>query len=123
MLMDFYANTHPDFNLHQEQREMMGGNYYPLDFGSYDKDKMLSMQYSAEDGLSGTVLIYKRADVNKSEYTVKLNGLVPSQTYSIYDIDSPEKVYDITGEKLMSEGFTLTLPEGEKAIFLMYNVK
>lgn len=123
MLMDFYANTHPDFNLHQEQREMMGGNYYPLDFGSYDKGKMLSMQYSAEDGLSGTVLIYKRADVNKSEYTVKLNGLVPSQTYSIYDIDSPEKVYDITGEKLMSEGFTLTLPEGEKAIFLMYNAK
>ena len=123
VLMDFFANTHPDFNLHHEQREMMIGNYYPLDFGSYDKDKMLSMQYSADDGLSGTVLIYKRADVNDSEYTVKFNGLVPSQTYSIYDIDTPEKVYESTGEKLMNEGFTLTLPEGEKAIFLMYNAK
>ncbi len=123
MLMDFFSNTHPDFNLHQEQRELMSGNYYPLDFGSFDKDKMHSMQYSAEDGLSGTALIYKRPDVNKSEYTVKLNGLVPSKTYGVYDVDSPETVYDITGEELMNNGFTVKLPEGEKAIFLMYKAK
>lgn len=123
MLMDFFSNTHPDFSFHKEQRELMGGNYYPLDFGSFDKDKMLAMQFSSEDALTGTALVYKRADVTDTEYTVKLNGLLPSQTYSVYDTDYPETVYTLTGEELMNEGITLKLPEGEKAIILMFNAQ
>ena len=99
----------------------MGGNYYPLDFGSFDDDKILAMQFSAENALSGTALIYKREKVNDTEYTVKLNGLVASKTYKVYDVDKPEKVYTLTGEKLMNEGITLKLPEGQKAIILMFN--
>ena len=123
MLMDFFSHTHPEFSFHTEQRELMAGNYYPLDFGSFDKDKMHAMQFSTEDALKGTVLIYKRAEVTDTEYTVKLNGLVSSETYSVYDTDYPEKVYDMTGEELMNEGLTITLPEGEKAILLMFNAK
>lgn len=123
MLMDFYAHTNPDFGFYHEQRELMAGNYYPLDFGSYDKNKMHAMQFSFDDGLSGTALVYKRANVMKTEYTVKLNGLVTSATYDVYDIDSPENVYTLTGEELMNKGITLTLPDGEKAIILMYNSK
>ncbi len=123
MLMDFYANTHPDFSFHKEQRELMTGRYYPLDFGSFDKNKMHAMQYSTDDGLAGTALIYKRPDVAKTEYTVKLNGLAPAKTYSIYDIDTPETVYTVTGEELMNKGLSISLPDGEKAIFLMYNAK
>ncbi len=121
MLMDFYAHTNPDFGYYHEQRELMAGNYYPLDFGSFDKNKMHAMQYSSEDALSGTALVYKRANVNDTEYTVKLNGLVSSRTYNVYDIDYPETIYTLTGEELMNEGITLTLPDGEKAIILMYN--
>ena len=123
MLMDFYAHTNPDFGFYHEQRELMAGNYYPLDFGSYDKNKMHAMQFSSDDGRSGTALVYKRANVMKTEYTVKLNGLVTSATYDVYDIDSPENVYILTGEELMNKGITLTLPDGEKAIILMYNSK
>ncbi len=123
MLMDFFSNTHPDFSFHKEQRELMAGNYYPLDFGSFDKDKMLAMQYSTEDALSGTALVYKRADVKDTEYNVKLNGLISSQTYNVYDTDYPETVYSLTGEELMNEGITLNLPDGEKAIILMYNAQ
>lgn len=123
MLMDFYAHTNPDFGFYHEQRELMAGNYYPLDFGSYDKNKMHAMQFSADDALSGTALIYKRANVMKTEYTVKLNGLVSSATYDVYDIDNPEKVYTLTGDELMTDGITLALPDGEKAIILMYNSK
>lgn len=123
MLMDFFANTTPHYNLHHEQRTLMADKYYPLDFGSYDKDEMHAMQFSSDDGLSGTAFIYKRVEVNSNEYTVKLNGLVPSQTYGIYDIDSPETIHTLTGEKLMNEGLTLSLPEGEKAIFLMFNAQ
>ena len=123
MLMDFYANTHPDFSFHKEQRELMAGRYYPLDFGSFDKNKMHAMQYSTDDGLAGTALIYKRPDVAKTEYIVKLNGLAPAKTYNIYDIDTPETVYTVTGEELMNKGLSISLPDGEKAIFLMYNAK
>ncbi len=123
MLMDFYSNTHPDFSFHKEQREMMAGNYYPLDFGSFDKDKMHAMQYSADDALSGTALIYKRAEIKDTEYTVKLNGLIPDKTYIAYDTDYPETVYKLTGEELMSNGITLKLPEGEKAIILMFDAQ
>lgn len=123
MLMDFYAHTNPDFGFYHEQRELMAGNYYPLDFGSYDKNKMHAMQFSSDDALSGTALIYKRANVMKTEYTVKLNGLVTSATYDVYDIDNPEKVYTLTGDELMTDGITIALPEGEKAIILMYNSK
>ena len=123
MLMDFFSNTHPDFSFHKEQRELMAGNYYPLDFGSFDKDKMHAMQFSTEDALSGTALVYKRSEVTDSEYTVKLNGLLSQKTYSIYDTDYPEKVYTLTGEELMSEGLTISLPEGEKAVILMFSAE
>ncbi len=123
MLMDFFSNTHPDFSFYKEQRELMAGKYYPIDFGSFDKDKMHAMQYSTDDGLSGTALIYKRPDVNDSEYTVKFNGLVPSQTYNVYDIDNPETVHTMTGEELINQGLTISLPDGEKAIILMYNAQ
>ena len=121
MLMDFFSNEHPEFSFHDEQRALMGGNYYPLDFGSFDDDKIHAMQFSAENALSGTALIYKREKVSDTEYTVKLNGLVASKTYKVYDVDKPETVYTLTGEKLMNEGITLKLPEGQKAIILMFN--
>lgn len=123
LLMDFYSHTNPDFGFYHEQRELMAGNYYPLDFGSFDKDKMHAMQYSSEDALSGTAFVYKRANVKDTEYTVKLNGLVRTATYDVYDIDNPENVYTLTGDELMTGGITLALPEGEKAIILMYNAK
>ncbi len=123
MLMDFYSHQHPDFSFHSEQRALMGEKYYPLDFGSFDKDKILAMQFSTEDATRGMALVYKRAKVNDKEYTVKLNGLIPTQEYTLYDIDAPEKTYTLTGEQLMNEGYTLELPKGEKAIVLMFEAK
>ena len=123
MLMDFYAHQVPNFSFYKEQREFMTGRYYPLDFGSFDTNKMHAMQYSSDDGLSGTALIYKRADVTDNDYNIKLNGLVSSQTYTVYDIDTPETIYTLTGEELMSDGLTIPLPDGEKAIFLMYQTQ
>ena len=118
MLMDFYAHTHPDFDYHHEQKELMSGNYFPLDFGNYDKNKMLSMQYMSENGADGVVLIYKRVGVNKNEYTVTLNGLYPDAEYEISDFDGIIETKKYKGSELMSEGLTIPLPDGEKAIIL-----
>lgn len=123
MLMDFFSHTHADFSFHNAQRKLMGGNYYPLDFGSFDKDKMHAMEFITKDALSGTALIYKREKVTDTEYTVKLNGLYSAKTYKVYDIDKPETVYSLSGEELMTKGLTLPLPEGQKAIILMFNAE
>ena len=121
MLMDFYSHTHSEFSFHHEQRDLMTGNYYPLDFGSFDKDKMLAMQYISYDATEGTALIYKRANVKKDTYTFTLNGLSPDKNYKVYDIDNPENVYKMTGQELMDKGITVNLPEGEKAIIFMFS--
>ena len=118
VLMDFFANYTEHFNLFHEQRELMTGNYYPLDFGSFDKNKMLSMQYMSEDALSGVVFVYKRPEVNKSEYSIALNGLVSDAIYEISDFDGIIETKEYKGSELMSEGITIPLPDGEKAIVL-----
>ncbi len=118
MLMDFYANYSEFFNLFHSQRELMTGNFYPLDFGSYDKNKMHSMEYMSNDGLTGVVFIYKRPEVNKSQYTVMLNGLIPDAVYEISDVDGVIATKEYTGNELMTEGITIPLPQGEKAIIL-----
>ena len=120
MLMDFYSHKHPDFSFHKEQRELMGGKYYPLESGSFDDDKILAMQFSTDDALSGTALVYKRPKEKDAEYTVKLNGLVSSKTYKIYDVDNPEAIYTLSGEELMNKGLEIKLPEGAKAFIFMF---
>ena len=81
------------------------------------------MQFSSEDALSGMALVYKRAEVTDKEYTVKLNGLISDKAYTVYDIDHPETLHTLSGEELMNEGLTLTLPNGEKAIILMFRAQ
>ncbi len=106
-----------------EHRSMMNEYYYPLSSGGYFSDRMLAMQYSSYGADSGMALVYKRADVKDSEYTVKLNGLVSDAVYRVYDYDSPENVFEMTGKELMDTGVKLTLPEGEKAFIIMFSTK
>ncbi|MBE6749029.1 MAG: alpha-galactosidase [Ruminococcaceae bacterium] len=123
MLMDFFSHQNPEFQYYNEQRAQMGERYYPLDFGSFDKDKMLAMQFSTDDASSGMALIYKRSEVTDTEYTLYLNGLHTATKYKLYDIDNPEKVYTMEGIELMNYGLTLPLPEGEKAMIIMFEAE
>ncbi len=123
MLMDFYSHQNSEFSFNKEPRELMTGNYYPLDFGSFDKNKMMAMQFSSADFLSGTALVYKRENVNQKEYFVKFNGLSENVTYNVTNVDEAEKMYTLTGKELMEEGLRLVLPEGRKAIILMYKAQ
>ena len=122
--LETFGTVHGEhYGEYLEQRSMMNEYYYPLSSGGYFSDRMLAMQYSSYDASSGMALVYKRADVKDSEYTVKLNGLISDAVYSVYDYDSPEKVFEMTGEELMNSGIKLTLPEGEKAFIIMFSIK
>jgi len=111
------------FSVYKEQRKMMSDNFYPLEWGGYDDSRILAMQYSSEDALKGTAFVYKRENVKDTEYTLCLNGLMKDKEYKVYSIDEPENVYTMTGEKLMSDGVKLSLPEGKKAFIIMFEAK
>ncbi len=108
------------FGEYINQRAMMNEYYYPLSSGSYYSDRMLAMQYSDYSAQSGMALVYKRADVRLSEYTVKLNGLSTDTVYVVYDYDAPENKHELTGAQMMNEGIKLSLPDGEKAFIIMF---
>ncbi len=109
------------FSIYKEQRKMMSDNFYPLESGSYDDEKILAMQYSDDEALTGTAFVYKRENVKDTEYTLHLNGLMKDKEYEIYSIDEPENIYTMTGEKLMSDGIKISLPEGKKAFVIMFD--
>lgn len=117
----FGTVTSDHFAAYEAQRELMTENYFPIENGGYSKDKIHAMQYSKADGSEGVAFVYKRAEVEETEFTAKLNGLNTNSKYEIYDIDNPSDISTYTGKELMEKGVTIPLPEGEKAIILMFN--
>lgn len=103
-------------------RPHMVGNYYPLTFGGTDTSKYHAMQFDT-DATSGMALIYKRENVSDNKYSLKLNGLDRDTVYTLYDYDKPEEVFEMTGEKLMTEGVELTINETPKAVIILYSAK
>ena len=104
---------------YQDVRPYMVGNYYPLTYGGLDTSRYLAMQFD-KDATEGTALIYKRENVSDNQYTLRLNGLDPDKSYEISDYDNPEAKIILTGEKLMSDGYTITINETPKAVIMLY---
>ncbi|MBR0348273.1 MAG: alpha-galactosidase [Clostridia bacterium] len=124
LTLETFGTIHGEhYGAYIDQRSMMNESYYPLSSGSYYSDRMLAMQYSDYSAQNGMALVYKRADVSENEYTVKLNGIDPETVYSVYDYDTPENIFEMTGTQLMTNGIRLTLPEGEKAFIIMFSAK
>lgn len=99
-------------------RPYMVDNYYPLTYGGVDTTRYLAMQFGDAD--EGMALIYKRENVTDNTYVLKLNGLDPDKTYELYDYDNPEKIITLTGKKLMSEGYEITINDTPKAVIMLY---
>ncbi len=122
MTVETFGTIHSEYFCdYKEQRGMMSDNFYPLECGLYDDEKILAMQYSSEDALTGMALVYKRENVKETEYTLCLNGLRKDAEYEVYSIDEPENIFTLTGEKLMKDGIKLELPEGKKAFITMFS--
>lgn len=107
---------------YRDIREYMVGNYYPLSNGGLDTDKYLAMQFDT-DAKEGVALIYKRENVESSNYTLVLSGLEPDETYELYDYDNPDAKYELKGSELMSGGFELEINETPKAVIMLYRAK
>ncbi|MBP3446009.1 MAG: alpha-galactosidase [Clostridia bacterium] len=102
-----------------ELRPYMLGNYYPLTYGGLDTSKYLAMQFD-DNAAEGMALIYKREDVTDNTYLLKLNGLDPDKNYELYDYDNPDAKTILSGEKLMSDGYEITINDTPKAVIMLY---
>lgn len=102
-----------------ELRPYMLGNYYPLTYGGLDTTKYLAMQFD-DNAAEGMALIYKREDVTDNTYLLKLNGLDPDKEYALYDYDKPAEKITLSGEKLMTEGYEITINDTPKAVIMLY---
>lgn len=105
-----------------ELRPYMLGNYYPLTYGGLDTSKYLAMQFD-DNAAEGMALIYKREDVTDNTYLLKLNGLDPDKNYELYDYDNPDAKTILSGEKLMSDGYEITINDTPKAVIILYKAK
>ena len=103
------------------QRSYLYKNYYPLADGGLETDKILAMQFG--DDTAGEALIYKRRDCKDDSFVFMPNGLSDNKMYDLYDIDDPDNVYSALGSDLMKNGMRFDLPEGEKAVIIMYKVR
>lgn len=116
-----YEPSLSEFAKYDDVSEYMTKNYYPLTYGGLDTEKYLAMQFG--DGNEGAAIIYKRENVKDNNYTLILNGLSEKKTYEVYDIDSPEKIYTLTGAQLMSDGINLEIKDTPKAVVMKYKLK
>lgn len=106
---------------YKQIQNYMARNYYPLVYGARNLTKFHAMQFGDEN--EGAALIYKREKVSSDACTVRLMGLIPDATYTLYDFDHPDLTTEKTGEELMGTGMTLSIPASPKAVFLLYAIK
>lgn len=115
---DFYGELIAKYGT---ERADLLKNYYPIQIGSTDKDKILAFQFG--DEASGFAVIYKRAKVTDTEFGLKLSGLSAEKEYEVYNFDTPENIGCYTAGSLMSNGIAVSLPDGESATILRYTQK
>lgn len=114
-----YEPTPSEYNRYSDISGYMTKNYYPLNYGGLAEDKYLAMQFG--DETEGAALIYKREKVRSDDFRLILNGLSKESDYEVRDFDNPESVSVISGEKLMTEGISISVSETPKCAIILYN--
>ena len=100
----------------EQARAFLTEHCFPLTGGA-DREKTLAMQFGSER--RGAAAVYVREGVPDS-FVLRLNGLIPDQSYTLCDADDPECCFAETGQTLMETGVTLQTAEKPHAFLLFY---
>ncbi|MCR4616121.1 MAG: alpha-galactosidase [Clostridiales bacterium] len=103
----------------KDVREFLTRNYFPLENGGTDTDKVLAMQFGTET--SGVALVYAREKVQADDYTLRLNGLNGTSAYKLTNPDDPAFSVVADGKTLMDTGATVNFTEKPKAAIILYS--
>ncbi len=105
---------------YRAEREAQMQNFFPLSFGGTDPKKITAMQYGDES--TGCALIYAHAEHEADCFTVYFSGLQADAVYTITDADTPDTQASFSGEQLMQGAYSVSFPEGRKAVVLNYAI-
>lgn len=105
----------------KELRPYFYEDYYPLTgLGDLTGDDVwLAYQLNKPSDNSGIVVAFRRKDNKSNELMVKLKGLDPDSTYSLYN-DNDKSVISKTGQEL-KEGVILEINEAPGSLLLKYS--
>ena len=98
-------------------------DFYPLSgIGDLTGDDIwLAYQLHRPSDESGYIIAFRREECKDKTYNVRLSGLIPTATYSVYNKDNGE-TKEYTGQQL-ANGLTLTLDKPRTSLLLKYEKK
>ena len=106
--------------IYPDVRPYLTKQYFPLTYGGLRTNRFLAMQYGDEN--EGVALIYKREKVRDDTYTIRFSGLQPNASYTVWDYDDMNTEATYSGDKLMGEGLTVSIPDSPKCAIWRYEV-
>ncbi|MBE6631651.1 MAG: alpha-galactosidase [Ruminococcaceae bacterium] len=83
-------------------------DYYQISKYTTDEFGSLAMQFHDHENNKGMMIGYLRAG---GVYRFVAKGLDPQKTYKVYDRDNIQGIRIMSGEQLMTKGFTVAYPE------------
>lgn len=105
---------------YRDIREYYYEDYYPLS-GTGDltgSDVWLAYQMHRPSDDSGIVVAFRRQDAPNAEYTVRLGGLTPDDSYTLLDCDTQAET--VRSGRELTEGLTLRLDNPKSSLLIKY---
>ena len=101
-------------------RDYFYSDYYPLTEFNANRDTWCASQYNRPEDGDGIVIVYRRENspFKTSEFILK--GLELGSKYRFDDIDGGESII-LDADKLLSDGFEVTIPQKRKAKIYVYH--
>jgi alpha-galactosidase len=99
------------------------GDYYPLTPYSQAQDTWMVVQFNRPEHNDGLIFVFHRPQSPYESAQFKLHDLNPTATYTIANLDTPDKVTKLTGQALIETGLPIQSTQAPDAFFLMYKTK
>jgi alpha-galactosidase len=100
-------------------RRFYTGDFYPLGPHSTATSAWMAWQFHRADLGEGLVQAFRRQEASAATETYRLCDLEPTATYTVTDLDKPQRVRR-TGRELMERGLTINLSQRPAAALVTY---
>ncbi|MEN6307363.1 MAG: GH36 C-terminal domain-containing protein, partial [Anaerohalosphaeraceae bacterium] len=88
---------------------------------SLAKDVWMGWQYDRPDMGQGLIQVFRRADSTVAEMVFKLEGLDPTASYTVKNLDGDAGTKP--GSELMNTGLKVNIPSAPGSVLIVYTKK
>jgi alpha-galactosidase len=96
------------------------GDYYPLLPHTLDTHSWMAWQFDRPELGRGVVQAFRRADSPYTTARLPLRGLDPAASYTLTDVDAPDRPRVIGGRDLLEQGLDVRIGSRPAAVILTY---